>query len=894
MTATTPPQQDVEPREALRRLFGYPDFRPGQEEIVGGVLAGEDLLAVMPTGAGKSLCYQLPAMLLPGCTVVISPLVALMKDQLDSLPPALREQAAVFNSTVEREEMDARTADLVSGQVKLVYVAPERLRQRPFLHALARAAISRFVVDEAHCISLWGHDFRPDYLFIPAVVEMLGNPPVLAMTATATKALQAELGERFHRPLRVIHTGVLRPNLLLEVERVRDAEEKLRRLIDLCTDTRGTGIVYVSSRERAEQVAAVLRRHGISARHYHAGMDTGDRAAVQDAFMRGRVRVIVATVAFGMGVDKPDVRFIVHFNPSRSLEAYAQESGRAGRDGVPARCILFWASSDKAALARWAREDALTPDLLRAVYRGIRQRATGNGQRGGNFVRWPLARLVEIVKETLAGGGTTKTDDVDETAVRVAIGALEQVEVLRRHCDLPETVRVRALGEARPHPPDPPLPRGERGEPGPRPMSNAQPSPAARAAWEDLARNPVAAPPSPLVGEGGRGGEGVLAALGAEPGERLSLDPFEIADALGCPPSDVEERLLLAQDEGALAFQGFGRGMLLELLPHPPDLAERLRALLDGYERAQLRRIEEIMAYATRPVCRTATIARHFGVSHPGRCGNCDVCRGGQRATGNGQRGEDAGQRGAGGRERERPGADGRTADASRSSDEPALPERAPEDIIIACVAELPFPMGRAGVSKLLKGSVASAVQADRSRHFGMLAGMTISAIQDQIDRLVEAGYLNRDTSEYRLLSVTPAGFAKEPAPWPPVAPPTPGPRPLRASAASRERGDGSRDRAPTSTSADRVSVVLTGLPTFGEDDPRVEERFERLRTWRLQESRRSNLSPAYVFPNETLHLLASTHVTSLDDLSRIKGIGPSKLERYGEALLALLEDDSD
>lgn len=801
MTAAVPPLDAADPRAALGQVFGLAGFRPGQEEVVRAVLAGEDVLAVMPTGAGKSLCYQLPAMLLPGCTVVISPLVALMKDQVDSLPPALRGCAAVFNSALERGELDANAAELAAGRLKLVYVAPERLRQRPFLHALGRAAISRFVVDEAHCISLWGHDFRPDYLFIPDVVRMLGGPPVLAMTATATPALQEELRQRFHRPLRTVHTGVLRPNLFLEVQRVRDAEEKLRLLIELCGAERGAGIVYVSSRERAEQVANVLRRNGVNARHYHAGLDSGERAAVQDGFMGGRVRVIVATVAFGMGVDKQDVRFLVHFNPSRSLEAYAQESGRAGRDGRPARCTLFWAGSDQASLNRWVKEDALSPALLRAVYRAVRQGANGR------FAWWPAERLARAAQD--AGTG-----EIDETMVRVAVGALEQAGVLRRHCDLPETARVRARA--------------------------GQPS-------------------SPMAD--------VSAALDLSPGERLSIEMFEVAAALGCSPSEVEERLLAAQESGAIAYQGLGRGMLLELLPHPPDLAQRLRGLLDGYRRAQLERVEEMKSYATRRLCRTATIARHFGVAHAGRCGHCDVCQG--RGDGRGTRREDTAAAG------------GRTASAGRTQEAPVQPERAPEDIIIACVAELPFPMGRTGVTNVLKGSVKSAVQADRSRHFGVLAALTVAAIEREVERLVEGGYLARDEGEYRLLSVTPEGFAKEPAPWPPA----------RSSLSETRSRDGGRFGGPTPSVSRRIEVEAPDLPAFAEDDPQVEERFERLRAWRRERSREQNVSAFVVFGDATLRLLAAHHVSSLDDLGRIKGVGPAKLERYGEALLDLLRD---
>ncbi len=840
MTSSAPPATTPDPHAALQDLFGYPAFRPGQEEVVRAVLAGEDVLAVMPTGGGKSICYQLPAMLLPGCTVVISPLVALMKDQVDQLPDDVRQWATVFNSTVSLEELDVRMADLIAGRIRLVYVAPERLRQRPFLHALARARISRFVVDEAHCISLWGHDFRPDYFFIPDVVELLGRPPVLAMTATATPELQRELGQRFGRPLRIVHTGVVRPNLSLEVEQAGNAEEKLRRLVDVCTAERGAGIVYVTSRKNTDEVAGVLRREGISARAYHAGLDSSVRAAVQDAFMRGQVRVIVATVAFGMGVNKPDVRFIVHYNPSRSLEAYAQESGRAGRDGEPSRCILFWSTSDRTAMRRFARQDTLTPDLLRAAYKVVRQ-----GGRG-RFGWWGLDTLVADVRDA-----APNPDAINETAVRVAIGALEQVGVLRRHCDLPETVR---MSEGL-HYPQPPAGTA-RGE-----------------VFDDAFTDTAGRDVAPRSGDdGGYGHEvsadglrDIPARLGLEPGARTTMTAFEAADALGCPPSEVEERLLQARDAGLLTgYQGMGRGLLLELLPHPPDLAQRLRDLIDNHERAQMRRVDEMAAYAAGWSCRAAAIAHHFGVAHAGRCGNCDVCR--ARQAGGGTRGG-------------RPPAPhaGRTQEPAA-----APPDRAPEDIIIECIAGLPFPMGRRGVVRLLNGSLSSAVQEDRSRHFGALAALPAKVIEREIDALVEAGFLDRDEGEYRLLSVTPSGAAKPPAPWPPE------PAPVRSTLPGRT-GERRRDSGTVASFSGRAAGGEPALAAFDEDDPAVQERFERLRAWRLQEARESNLSPAYVFSNETLNLLAGARITSRDDLSRIKGVGPKQLEQYGEALLEML-----
>jgi ATP-dependent DNA helicase RecQ len=373
------PEAPPELLEALRDHFGYESFRPGQVAVIQAALRGEDTLALMPTGAGKSLCYQLPAMLLPGATVLISPLIALMKDQVDNLPQSMRARTAFINSELDQAEQEERLHGLAEGRLKLIYVAPERLRQPAFIHALRRAKVSLFVIDEAHCISQWGHDFRPDYLFIPKALhamtsqaaDSMGKPPILALTATATPSMREEIASALGRVLRVVTTGVFRPNLRYEVYQASSKEEKMRRLVALCRGTSGTGIVYARSRESCEKLAELLRAEGVQASHYHAGMRTEDRTRTQNEWTSGKMRVVVATVAFGLGINKADVRFIIHFNLPNSLEAYCQESGRAGRDGRPARCILFYNSNDKARLTQWLQEEAIDLPFLRMVYREI-------------------------------------------------------------------------------------------------------------------------------------------------------------------------------------------------------------------------------------------------------------------------------------------------------------------------------------------------------------------------------------------------------------------------------------------------------------------------------------------------------------------------------------------
>ena len=419
---------------ALKENFGYDQFRPFQEQIVRQVMDGTDTLGVLPTGAGKSLCYQLPSLLLPRPTLVISPLIALMQDQLDGLPPSVYPLATLINSSLDSSEAARRIAGIEAGEYKLIYAAPERLRRQEFLALLQRVRPSLIVVDEAHCVSVWGHDFRPDYLFIKKALEQLHNdeepPTLLALTATATAEMQEEISKQLGRPLSPVLASVFRPNLQLEVMPCTNAEDKMRRLVTVCMETPGAGIVYANSRDRCEGLAAMLNKKGVAAAHYHAGMERDARTAAQQGFMLGRTRVIVATVAFGMGVDKSNVRFVVHFTLPESLEAYSQEAGRAGRDGKHSRCVLMVAPSDKTNLSRWLRQGEITLPVVRDTYRALKERIG----RGVGFVS------PEEIQAIVFGPGGM--DQQSQTLLRVAISVLERCGLLIRHVDSGSSFRI--------------------------------------------------------------------------------------------------------------------------------------------------------------------------------------------------------------------------------------------------------------------------------------------------------------------------------------------------------------------------------------------------------------------------------------------------------------------
>lgn len=350
----------------LHRSFGHTSFRPGQEQVIASLLAGRSALALFPTGAGKSLCYQLPSLLLDGLTVVVSPLIALMKDQVESLE-ARGIAAARLDSSLTPAEAAGVYERIRAGGLKLLYIAPERLTSEQFIGRLSRARVAMMAIDEAHCISEWGHNFRPEYLRLAHVAKELGVSPVLALTATATPAVAADIRRAFGiAEADHVQTSFRRPNLSYRVTPCADGD-RLALLTSRLEERQGAAIVYVTLQKTAERVAHHLQQQGLKALAYHAGLPDDKRHAAQDAFMSGRVDTIVATIAFGMGIDKADIRGVYHYNLPKTLENYAQETGRAGRDGRPSVCELLACGDDRIALENFTYGDTPTPEALRQL-----------------------------------------------------------------------------------------------------------------------------------------------------------------------------------------------------------------------------------------------------------------------------------------------------------------------------------------------------------------------------------------------------------------------------------------------------------------------------------------------------------------------------------------------
>ena len=407
---------------ALRGHFGHESFRPGQLQVLQAVLVGKPTLAVMPTGAGKSLCYQLPSLVLEGVTLVVSPLVALMKDQVDRLR-ARGVRAAFVNSSQTDAERGQAEAALASGQLKLVFVAPERFRSPSFRQALSRTSLALVAVDEAHCVSEWGHSFRPAYARLGELVESLKPPRLLALTATASPDVRADVlrALRFRHP-HVAIAGFDRANLHLEVHALSTEAEKRDTLL-AAVRAHSPAIAYSATRRQAVALARHLAQHGVEAAAYHGGLEADERSRVQEAFAAGRLAVVVATNAFGLGVDKADVRLVVHSEVPRSLEAYYQEIGRAGRDGAPAIGALFFASKDIYLQRALMRLASPRPQTVLAMWRALE-----SADR-------PLTR--DELRQAVGPRGAE---------IFASLAFLEGVGAIERH-DRPAELRLELLGE---------------------------------------------------------------------------------------------------------------------------------------------------------------------------------------------------------------------------------------------------------------------------------------------------------------------------------------------------------------------------------------------------------------------------------------------------------------
>lgn len=428
------PDNLSDPYVALKEHFGYDDFRAGQRAVVEKLLSGKNLLGAFPTAFGKSICYQLPGLMLPGLTVIISPLISLMKDQVDTLQEKGINSAGLLNSSLTPEEHRQELKRLANGKIKLLYVSPERFRSRRFLNILKSHEVSLFVVDEAHCISQWGHDFRPDYLALRTAIQTVKPYTVALFTATATPEVREDIVKQLHvEKCDTLTQSVERPNLKFSVCEVPGEPEKYQLLTKQLEQLTGKGIVYAGTRRQTEEIAEYLKGEGYRVDFYHGAREESERTRVQDAFFddtAAGIEIVVATNAFGMGIDKPDIRYVIHWTIAGSLEHYYQEAGRAGRDGKESQCILFFCSGDRSLHEHFIEESAPNKLGLLKLLKLIE-----DSPLVGKF------RLVKVQE-------MESTSDVDESQVRVGISYLEKLGCLQRMYNTPSIISVNLIADS--------------------------------------------------------------------------------------------------------------------------------------------------------------------------------------------------------------------------------------------------------------------------------------------------------------------------------------------------------------------------------------------------------------------------------------------------------------
>jgi len=555
----------------MERVFGFRAFREGQGEVLEAVLEGHDTLVIMPTGGGKSLFYQVPAFISPGITLVISPLIALMKDQVDTLR-VLDLPVCAVHSLMSLREQEKALREIQAGEIKLVYVSPERLRNHRFMEVLARSQVAMVAVDEAHCISQWGHDFRPDYLRISQALKALGKPQTIALTATATEKVRSDIVEHLSlRTPRLFITGFDRRNLFWEVAYVGGEEEKLALIKDRLNGLQGAGIVYTGTRKSVERIVQALQKTALSVEGYHGGMEKEERTRAQEGFMDGRIDLIVATNAFGMGIDRSDIRMILHHTFPGSIEAYYQESGRAGRDGEPAACLLLYAPQDRR-LQEFFIESRYPPrEVILEVYDRIRKRPED--------LLWLTYREI----------GSLGDEKVPEMAVAACIQILEQAgAVMRLH------------------------------------------------RYDNLAELYLHQSPAVLTGSlpaTAKIGRKLLHLLEDLYGEKelaqgIQFLPHELSEQADLPIEAVRRYLSQMDARGEATyippFRGRGLRVLTRVKPEEVQIDFDALQVRKAYE---LERLDQVVAYATQDGCRRSFLLHYFGERLQGdNCGACDLC----------------------------------------------------------------------------------------------------------------------------------------------------------------------------------------------------------------------------------------------------------------------------
>jgi ATP-dependent DNA helicase RecQ len=764
-------------RAVLRQYWGYADFRPGQDQAIRNVLGGGDSLTIMPTGGGKSLCYQVPAMLLPGVTLVVSPLISLMKDQVDALEAA-GVPATFINSTLPQAEMQARMDGARSGAYKLVYVAPERFDAEGFRRRLAGISVSLLAVDEAHCVSEWGHDFRPSYLRLREVRSLLGDPPVAALTATATPEVRDDIVRqlRLHDPA-VLVTGFDRRNLHWHVMHAKNDSERDRLLLRLLKGREGSAIIYASTRKNVDALTALLNGMGTRAVGYHAGLPDRDRKRIQDEFMGGQVSTVIATNAFGMGIDKGDVRIVVHYNMPGNLEAYYQEAGRAGRDGGESDCVLLHAHKDKFTHEYFISSAYPPRGAVEGTMRALRQGATHDG-----LFTLPVAELARVVDGV-------KDDRQAASAVRV----LEQFGLVRQTFGSgPQPVRVRLL--ARPE-------RISR-ELGERPAELNF----LRALWKAA------------------GGEAFY--------RGVEMDWRGLDRAAGGERGDAGPLLQALGDGGFLEWRALsGEGIWVLDRDTPLNrLAIDWRAL-DDRRRREEGKLRSMQQYAYTDGCRRGFVLRYFGDPAAMRaCGACDNCLGGAPLA----TGEAEGE-------------------------------------------ELARTAGRV---ERVRGALLG-VRRTLAEKAGIPAGMVFD------DAALEALAQSHPRTPEALVAVP--GIGREGADrW--GAALLPAIREALDRNRGRERparGERTERRAPRSRDRDEPPVTAGAAPPTAEE----RARYARLRELRTRLAREEEV-PAYcVFADKTLVEIARRNPSSRAELRGVPGVGPAKIEKYGDAFLDVLRE---